>query len=178
MRALPLLLLAAALLASGAPVRAQEAYSHERLAYLEPGTRLRVTTSGSRETGDLASVDTDRFDLKVGGVVRDFRYSDVRLVEVSRGRRRGSQALTIGLGLAGLAAGIAVAATEDCYDYECTYRWLVIPPLFATGGLVLGWGLGQAIVTERWLPLAAGQPPEEHLSARASGLTLSFNLKL
>lgn len=165
-------------------LKAQDVYSGESLGFLEPGTRVRVTTENSRESGNLAHVGAERLDVYVSADPVPFSYSEVRLIEVSRGRKRGSRALTIGLGILGLGIGIAVAANEasDCEDgyVWCGYPWIIIPPLFATGGLLLGWGLGQAVVTERWLKLAPaeGAFEGEPGGARRPHLTLSFNVTL
>lgn len=165
-------------------LRAQETYGGSSLGFLEPGTRVRVTTDDSRETGDLAYVGLAQFEVYVRGEHVPFSYHEVRRIEVSRGRKRGSQTLTVGLGLLGLAVGLVVAANEDwdCSDslVWCGYPWIIIPPMFAAGGLIVGWGLGQAIVTERWQPLV---PVEvgfegEPRTAIQPRFTLSFRLTL
>jgi hypothetical protein len=170
---------------------AQTEYAERDLTFLEPGTRVRVTTETARHVGSYSSTGRDSLAVFLGKSesLSAWALSDLTLVEVSRGKTRGSSTLAAVGGLVGMGIGLVYAANEECdpsgYMGElCTTRWLVIPAVFGTGGLILGWGVGMAFVTgEKWLPVESGSThPDHQLSMRTQskgpGLTVGLNLKL
>lgn len=160
---------------------AQGGYSAERLSFLETGSRLRVTADGASVIGPLEQVGSDSLSLSRGapGASARLALSDIDLVELSRDRSRGSTTLTVVGGLVGVAVGLVVAGAEDCRGGSlCDTRWAAIPAIFGSGGLLIGWGAGQAFVTkETWQMVPrASEPTMEPLGRSSPGLTLSVRL--
>ena len=154
------ILFLAPLLFLASELRAQS-FAH----WLEPGTRVRVTTptlEPHRIAGDVALLRPDTLVLARGGERLRIANARIDLIEVSQGldRRRGAWRGTI-LGAlvgAGLGATFGALGAQDLPTGVGTSAALG----FLGGGLVgagLGAGVGALVAPERWQGYRVEHPP-------------------
>jgi hypothetical protein len=131
--------------------------------HLAVGQRVRVSAPGYgmlEEVADVTALPTDSITLTANRRSATVPLAAVRQIDVSLGRRNGAargllKGTLIGVGIGGI---LGVLGSVDCSGLGCGVGLIVLPPMGAVIGAMIGTIGGAAHSYDLWAPIPLDPP--------------------